>query len=423
MSNLKVSDSLNRSKKVNKSSNKLGAAHDKKTFDNKMADVNLDIMRINRKLDKQSDYQEHVQSLMEEEIKLRQEIEKKTFLINETLTSEINRLKQNFVSFSNEIQGMMKNNIQKIYDDNQESKTKLFSTNEEIIKKLNEYEKKNNINKDEKYLKLQEIDEKIKMLEQTTFEQYQNLQKNQLNKSQELTEIKNTINNNHLLLNDEINLIKNDISFLKNEVKLLKTAKVNLCGDMGKILKEIEFVNQRFEKTIKEINNSKIEIQAKLNNYESTNRLFEENFSNLKEEFLQHLDQISSQKNEDINKISEQVFGQIKQMKTDMDKFNLNIIQENQKFIDYSQGQLQEHDNNMKKLFEFTSDDIEVLKKKSDTLENLLKNTRNEMINNINSVEGFLTNRYDSIFKSISSERNIFWFYHLNLILLYILNL
>ena len=408
MSNLKVSDSLNRSNKafVNKSSNKFGPAHDKKTFDNKMADVNLDIMRINRKLDKQTDYQEHVQSLMEEEIKLRQEIEKKTFLINETLTSEINRLKQNFVSFSNEIQGMMKNNIQKIYDDNQENKMKLFSTNEEIIKKLNEYEKKNNINKDEKYLKLQEIDEKIKMLEQTTFEQYQNLQKNQLSKSKELAEIKNTINNNHLLLNDEINIIKNDISFLKNEVKLLKTAKVNLCGDMGKILKEIEFVNQRFEKTIKEINNSKIEIQAKLNNYESTNRLFEENFSNLKEEFLQHLDQISSQKNEDINKISEQVFGQIKQMKTDMDKFNLNIIQENQKFIDYSQGQLQEHDNNMKKLFEFTSDDIEVLKKKSDTLENLLKNTRNEMINNINSVEGFLTNRYDSIFKSVSSDRN-----------------
>ena len=408
MSNLKVSDSLNRSNKafVNKSSKKFGAAHENKTFDNKMADVNLDIMKINRKLDKQTDYQEHVQSLMEEEIKLRQEIEKKTFLINETLTSEINRLKQNFVSFSNEIQGMMKNNIQKIYDDNQENKTKLFSTNEEIIKKLNEYEKKNNINKDEKYLKLQEIDEKIKMLEQTTFEQYQNLQKNQLSKSQELTEIKNTINNNHLLLNDEINIIKNDISFLKNEVKLLKTAKVNLCGDMGKILKEIEFVNQRFEKTIKEINNSKIELQSKLNNYESTNRLFEENFSNLKEEFLQHLDQISSQKNEDINKISEQVFGQIKQMKTDMDKFNLNIIQENQKFIDYSQGQLQEHDNNMKKLFEFTSDDIEVLKKKSDTLENLLKNTRNEMINNINSVEGFLTNRYDSIFKSISSDRN-----------------
>ena len=245
-------------------------------------------------------------------------------------------------------------------------------------------------------------------MEETSFSQYQNLQKNNLNNSQELTNIKNLINNNNLLFNDELNLIKNDISSLKNEVHLLKTAKVNICGDIGKILKEIEYINQRFEKTIKEINNSKIEIQTKLTNYETSNRSFEENFSNLKEEFLQHLDQISSRKNEDLNKISDQVFEQIKQMKSDMDKFNLNIIQENQKFIDYSQGQLQEHDNNMKKLFEFTSDDIEVLKKKSDTLENLLKNTRNEMINNINSVEGFLTNRYDSIFKSISSERNQF---------------
>ena len=405
MNNIKSSDPFNKSNKTfgNKSSIKYGNNHDKKTFDNKISDVNLDIMKINKKLDKQNDYQEHIQSLIEEEIQLRQEIEKKTFLINENLTSEISRMKQNFISFSNEIQNMMKNNIQKIYEDNQNNKTKIFSINEEILKKLNNYEQKTNINKDEKYLKLQEIDEKIKLLEETSFSQYQNLQKNYLNNSQELTNIKNIINNNNLLFNDELNLIKNDISFLKNEVHLLKTAKVNICSDMSKILKEIEYINQRFEKTLKEINNSKIEIQSKLTNYESSNRLFEENFSNLKEEFLQYLDQISNKKTEDMNKINEQVFEQIKQMKSDMDKFNLNIIQENQKFIDYSQGQLQEHDNNMKKLFEFTSDDIEVLKKKSDTLENLLKNTRNEMINNINSVEGFLTNRYDSIFKSITS--------------------
>ena len=119
--------------------------------------------------------------MIEEEIKLRQEIEKKTFLINESLTSEISRMKQNFISFSNEIQNMMKNNIQKIYDENQINKNKLFSTNDEIIKRLNDYENKTNINKDEKYLKLQEIDEKIKLLEETSFSQYQNLGKNNLN--------------------------------------------------------------------------------------------------------------------------------------------------------------------------------------------------------------------------------------------------
>ena len=406
MNKEKSIESINKTNKsfANKSI-KFGT-NDKKSFDNIIADVNLDIMRINKKLNKQTDYQEHIQTLMEEEIRLRQEIEKKTFLINENLTSEINKIKQNFFSFSNKMQENLKNNIQSINDENQMNKSKMISTNEEIFKKLYEFEQRTNINKDEKLLKLQEIDEKLKLVEESLFNQYQNLQKGNMSNSQELTNIKNMINNNNLLFNDELNIIKNDIIYLKNEVQLLKSSKVNICGDMGKILKEIEFVNQKFEKTVKELNNSKIEIQTKLTNYESSNRLFEENFSNLKEEFLQHLDSINNKKQEDLNKIKDQMLGQIKQMKTDMDKFNLNIIQENQKFIDYSNGQLQEHDNNMKKLFEYTSDDIEVLKKKSNTLETLLKNTRNEMINNINSVEGFLTNRYDSIFKSISERNN-----------------
>ena len=404
MNSLKSSD-LNKSNKAfgNKG---VKFGKDKKTFDNKIADINLDITRMNKKLDKNSDYQEHLQNLIEEEIKLRQEIEKKTFLINENLTSEINKIKQNFISFSNQIQDNLNNNLKKINDENQINKSSIFSTNEEIIKKLSQFEKLTNINKDEKYLKLQEIEEKINLIQETNFEQYQNLHKNYLSNSQELANIKNIINNNNLLFNDEINLIKNDITNIKNEVQLLKSSKVNICGDMGKILKEIEFVNQKFEKTVKELNNTKIEIETKIKNFESTNRLFEENFSDLKEEFMQQLDIINNKKQDDLNKIKEQTLGQIKQLKENMDQFNLNIIQENQKFIDYSQGQLQEHGDNMKKLFEYTSDDIEVLKKKSDTLENLLKNTRNEMINNINSVEGFLTNRYDSIFKSISERNN-----------------
>ena len=171
-------------------------------------------------------------------------------------------------------------------------------------------------------------------------------------------------------------------------------------------MKEIEYINQKFEKSLNDINNIRIEIQTKINNYEATNRLFQQNFSDIKEDLLNHLDEINNANKDDIIKIREETFGQIKQIKNDMNQFNLNIIKENQKFIDYSQNQLQEHDDNLKKLFEYTSDDIEVLKKKSDTLESLLKNTRNEMINNINSVEGFLTNRYDSIFKSITSDRN-----------------
>ena len=62
--------------------------------------------------------------------------------------------------------------------------------------------------------------------------------------------------------------------------------------------------------------------------------------------------------------------------------------------------------NNWNKCHDYTNDDIDVLKKKSDTLENIVKNLRTEMINNINGVEGFLTQRYDSIFRSMSSDRS-----------------
>ena len=406
--NLKSSEIFNKSSKIykNNSSAKLVGSNEKKTFDNKITDVNLDIMRINKKLDKQSEYQEHIQSLMEEEIKLRQEVEKKTFLINQNLTSEMNQLKQNFISFTTKLENKLNDNIKKINDDKENNQSFLNSLQNTIIDKMKKFEQKISINKEEKLLKFEEMEEKIKKLEQSSTSLYDNFKTQNLSKSNELDNIKSLINDNNLQVNQELNSIKNEIFQLKNEIQLLKSAKNNICSDIGKIIKEVEFVNQRFEKTVSDINNSKIEIKTKLDNYEASNKLFEENFMNLKDEFMQYLTDIKNQNSTDLNDIKDNIFNQIKQMKNDIEKFNLNIIQENQKFIDFSQNQLQEHGDNMKKLFEYTSDDIDILKKKSDALENLIRNTRNEMINNINNVEGFLTNRYDSIFNSISSGKN-----------------
>ena len=59
---------------------------------------------------------------------------------------------------------------------------------------------------------------------------------------------------------------------------------------------------------------------------------------NKKEELLNQLDEINNIKKEDIIKIQEETFGQINQIKNEMNQFNLNIIKENQKFIDYNQN-------------------------------------------------------------------------------------
>ena len=406
----------NKSKKTNyqrtnneitKKSNKFGfGINDKKSFDNVISDINLDLMKINKKLEKHSNYQENMQSLLEEEIKLRQDVEKKTFLMNENLTTEINKIKFNMSNFTQTINDSLKEYLKKISEEQIKNSANLSSKNDEINKKLDKYEEIIKKNQEEKSQKIIELEEKIKSLQENNTKNYQSMQKNNTLNTQEINNIKNLIKNNNILINDEITLIKKDITYIKNELQNLKNAKVNTNSDINKIIKEIEYMNINFEKTINDINNIRIETQTKINNYESANRLFHQDFEEMKERLLTHIDDINNINKEDIIKIRDDIFGQIKQMKNDMNQFNLNIIKENQKFIDYNQTQLQEHDDNLKKLFEYTTDDIEVLKKKSDTLENLLKNTRNEMINNINSVEGFLTNRYDSIFKSISSERN-----------------
>jgi hypothetical protein len=412
MDNLKNSEPTTKSKKFNSKQNKLTnkfgtGINDKRNFENIISDINLDLMKINKKLEKHSDYQEHIQSILEEEIKLRQDVEKKTFLMNENLNSEITKMKFNISNFTQTINETLKETLKKINDENQKVKSNLNEKNEEINKKMDEYELKIKKNQEEKSLKLMELEERIKLIEENNLNQFQNLQKNNMTNMQELNNIKNLVKNNNILINDEINIIKKDITYIKNEIQALKGSKVNMDSDLNKLLKQIEYLNQKFEKTINDLNNTKIEIQTKINNYESANRLFQQNFSDIKENLLSHLDEMNNINKEDIIKIKDETFEQIKKIKNDMNQFNLNIIKENQKFIDYSQNQLQEHDDNLKKLFELTTDDIEVLKKKSDTLESLLKNTRNEMINNINSVEGFLTNRYDSIFKSFSSDRNI----------------
>ena len=407
MSEITKSKKVNTNEKKN-NSNKFGqnTINDKKSFDNVISDINLDIMKIYKKLEKHSNYQENLQSLLEQEIKLRQDIEKKTYLINENLTTEISKIKFNMNNFTQTINDSLKEYFQKMTEAQNKQKENLEIKSAEINKKMEQYDLTIKKNQEEKNNKLIEFEEKMKLIEENNLNNYQTLQKNNKSNIQEINEIKTLIKNNNILINDEINIIKKDISLIKNEIQSLKNAKINTNSEMNKLIKEIDSININFDKTIIDINNHRMEIQTKINNFESSHRIFHQDFETLKENLLNHINDINDINKSDIIKTREEIFDNIKQIKNDMNQFNLNIIKENQKFIDYSQTQLQEHDDNLKKLFEYTSDDIEVLKKKSDTLENLLKNTRNEMINNINSVEGFLTNRYDSIFKSLSSERN-----------------
>ena len=159
MSNIKSSEPITKSKKLNQKQNKISNkfatnTNEKKSFDNVIADINLDLMKINKKLEKHSNYQENIQSLLEEEIKLRQDIEKKTFLINENLTSEITKIKFSTSTFTQTMNETLKENLQKINDTSINNKSDLNKIKEDIDKKISEYEEKIKQNQEKKSLKM-----------------------------------------------------------------------------------------------------------------------------------------------------------------------------------------------------------------------------------------------------------------------------
>ena len=201
--------------------------------------------------------------------------------------------------------------------------------------------------------------------------------------------------------------LKEEIKILQSQIDELKSNKITNNDSFSKVKSDLTRLNQKNEQLKNELNLIVNDVQNKLKHYESINKMLNENFISIKNDINTQLDDMNSLSNKNYNKLQNDLLNQIKECKLQLDKFNINIIQENQKFIDYNQEQLKKQNDNVKQLFEISSDDLDLLKKKCETLEEVIKNIRTEMVNNINNVENYLTQRYDTIFRTMSSERSI----------------
>lgn len=383
-------------------------SNQQESFKSQIADVNLDISKLNRKMNQYSNNQEHIETLIQEEAKLRQNIEKKTFLMNENLTEQINKLKTSFDGLSTTMMSHIESIKDEILIDVRNNNNKFLSTFESNIKRFDEYEKHLSNSHDEKSIALQEVENKLSVLEEVTGNQL-TIIKNEINSSKgQISSIQNQLSNNTALLNNEISSIKENIISLKNEIEKIKGGKVTMLDSISKVTNDVSRLNEKNEKINHEMGLIIKDVQTKLKHYENINKMLNETFLSVKNDVIIQIEDITKYSNDNYAKLKENLFNELKQTKVDIDKFHINIIQENQKFIDFTQSQIKSQNDNVKQLFEYTNDDIDVLKKKSEALENIVKNTRIEMINNINSVEGFLTQRYDSIFKTMNSERSAY---------------
>ena len=376
-------------------------------IESKFADMNLDLSKINKKVFQFEQYQNHIENLIEEEAKLRQNVEKKTFLINENLTSEISKLKNGFDTFSKTIANHIEEIKDQILVDVKNNNNKFLNQFQSNLKRFDEYEKFLENRKDDKLFQLNEIENKISILEQVTGNQISVIKNQIKTNSDNIQLIQNKINDSNNLLNNEMSQLKEEIKILQSQIDELKSNKITNNDSFSKIKSDLTRLNQKNEQLQNELNLIVNDVQNKLKHYESINKMLNENFISIKNDINTQLDDMNSLSNKNYNKLQNDLLNQIKESKVQMDKFNINIIEENKKFIDYNQEQLKKQSDNVKQLFEISNDDLDLLKKKCEVLEDVIKKIRTEMINNINNVESFLTKRYDSIFRTMSSERAI----------------
>ena len=369
-------------------------------IESKFADMNLDLSKINKKVFQFEQYQNHI-------AKLRQNVEKKTFLINENLTSEISKLKNGFDTFSKTIANHIEEIKDQILVDVKNNNNKFLNQFQSNLKRFDEYEKFLENRKDDKLFQLNEIENKISILEQVTGNQISVIKNQIKTNSDNIQLIQNKINDSNNLLNNEMNQLKEEIKILQSQIDELKSYKLTNNDSFSKVKSDLTRLNQKNEQLQNELNLIVNDVQNKLKHYESTNKMLNENFSSIKNDINTQLDDINSLSNKNYTKLQSDLLNQIKECKVQMDKFNINIIEENKKFIDYNQEQLKKQSDNVKQLFEISNDDLDLLKKKCEVLEDVIKKIRSEMINNINNVESFLTKRYDTIFRTMSSERAI----------------
>ena len=107
------------------------------SMESKFADMNLDLSKINKKFGQYESYQEHIEELLREEAKLRQNIEKKTFLMNENTTSEIQKLKNEFANLNNSMLKHIDEIKNEILIDITNNNNKYFNSIENNLKKFN----------------------------------------------------------------------------------------------------------------------------------------------------------------------------------------------------------------------------------------------------------------------------------------------
>ena len=378
------------------------------TMASKICDIGLDLQKIFKKLSKLESQHDNLLQLLNTEISQRQNLEKHTITTHEAFSGQLSALKETYDNFEEAISTSMEKNRLAILEEVQKKNTNLINLFESNLNSEKAQNFTLSANPNIKHLENQvmsidtQIEDKFTKIDEmitNEFKQYRSELNSNVVKiefiEKKMNESFTTIKNDIVNIVKEINFIKKDMEQFKT---FRKTTVQNFQSFQKDFIKNDEIISQFSSKIDLLIS----DLESKMKNYDDLFTNHTSDLEGIKNEIFNQFKEMNTTLTSKMKNFGDNTTNQIECNNKEIDHFEKHIINEHEKFINFIQNHLDEQNGNIRKLFDYVNDDIDMLKSKGDTMESLMKKLRADVFNSINETEEFLQKKYESIFRIVN---------------------
>ena len=208
------------------------------------------------------------------------------------------------------------------------------------------------------------------------------------------------------------NFLENYEKDMSNMINVVK----NNDGNINELLNFRNIINDKFENLHKDFvettkNNNKFnyqttmllnETQRKLEVYDEFYNKNIDEFQNLKNELNKNSSSLNQYVKENLITFNCSLNDIGNNLMNGEKDFQSDLIDKNEKFIEYVEGKVNEFFRNTQNLQENLMNQFNDLKKNNDNLNNGLKETKNTFFHNLNEIEQYFSKKYNSLYRILN---------------------
>ena len=313
---------------------------------------------------------DNLSQLLNDEISQRQNLETHTVKSIDAFTSQINILKSNFDQLEKIV-------IDTIENSKESKKANLNSNN---TNSLNENQKN-----------IEEICKK-------EFIQYRTELNNNVSKIESVEKKVGLVNKECL---NNINKINKKVDEFIKESKSFKEFQKQTSFNFQGFKTELKNNIQTNQNVLNDINSIMLDFKRKMDSYNIAFNSYIEKFKSMENSIKLNNDN----NNKSLTEIEKDINTLFSEQAKEISNFENHILCEHDKFTAFIQMQFDEFNGNIKKLFDYNSEDMNVMKEKIDIIQEASKKLRVDVFKGINETEDFFDKKFNSLLRIINKPQ------------------